>query len=361
MKKRLIELDFIRGVAILAVMAYHYIDKPSVPSSARWITVVSGSGWAGVDLFFVLSGYLVAGLLFSEYERTDNIRFGRFLARRALKIWPSYYFYLLFQVIVRRHPISTFLVQNLSNLQNYLGTSLEHTWSLAVEEHFYVFLVIMLLIWRVDRLPSIWIFKVCLTACLAILILRVTLVLMGHTTGIVAYTHTRLDSMLFGVILAWISFFNQPFFQKLLKAKYTLLTVTALACVFALIVPKPSPAMLTIGFTVLYLGAGAFILLVSGHAGRVKGWIPFKVVAWLGFYSYTIYLWHLSVREPIRNILGRLRMGSVYWWLGPILDSVAAVAIAVIASRALEWPILKMRDKLMPEKQIRAVAPELAG
>ena len=183
MKRRLIELDFVRGVGILAVMAYHYIDPDKLPISARWITVISGSGWAGVDLFFVLSGYLVAGLLFSEFQRTDNVRFGRFLFRRALKIWPSYYLYLLFQIIARRHPVSSFLVQNVSNLQNYLGTSLEHTWSLAVEEHFYIVLAVLFSLWMSGRMSRPWLVRVCCLLCGAILLLRIGLFSPGIGRG----------------------------------------------------------------------------------------------------------------------------------------------------------------------------------
>jgi peptidoglycan/LPS O-acetylase OafA/YrhL len=360
LRRRLIELDFIRGIAILAVMAYHYVEAPELPAGLRWIAVPTGAGWAGVDLFFVLSGYLVGGLLFSEYTKTNDIRFGRFLFRRALKIWPSYYFYLLFQVIVRRHPLSTFLVQNLSNLQNYLGSSLEHTWSLAVEEHFYLVLAAIFIIWRRYRLATEWILATCCTLCVAILALRICLVLLGHRAGIVAYTHTRLDSMLFGVILAWISFFNQPLFQRLLRSKYTLTACAAIAVVFALSIPKSSPIMLTVGFTVLYLGAAALILLASAQSSTIEASRPARAIAWIGLYSYTIYLWHLSVREPIHKAVLRVHLATVSWWLSPILETGAAIVIAMIASRLVEWPMLKIRDRLMPERQIAAVAAEVA-
>jgi peptidoglycan/LPS O-acetylase OafA/YrhL len=357
MKKRLIELDFVRGVGILAVMAYHYAGTTaaSVPA-ARPVAFLGSSGWAGVDLFFVLSGYLVAGLLFSEYKKTNDVRFGRFLFRRALKIWPSYYFYLLVQVIVRRHPISSFLVQNLSNLQNYLGTSLEHTWSLAVEEHFYIILAILFAAWKSERISKIWFFRICVLLCVAILFVRVALVLSGHPAGIAAYTHTRLDSMLFGVLLAWISFFDRPLFDRFLNAKYALAIFAFGAAVFAVLIPKNSPVMLSVGFTILYLGSGAFILLVLGHSGKVKQWRIFRFVAWIGLYSYSIYLWHLSVREPVQKLLSRAHLGGVSWWLAPITESIAAVLISVVISRMVEWPILKMRDRIMPEKQVQAVA-----
>ena len=165
--------------------------------------------------------------------------------------------------------------------------------------------------------------------------------------------------MLFGVILAWVSFFNPSLFARLVKSKWMLLACIVPASLFALLIPKSSPLMLSIGFTILYLGAAAFILLVSGSVETVKEWLPFKAVAWIGLYSYTIYLWHLSVRDPIQRVFSRGRLGIIGWWMVPIVESIAAIVIAVIASRAVEWPVLRLRERLMPEKEIQAVAVDV--
>src|SRR5262245_19628234 len=93
---RLRELDILRGVAILLVLGRHVIDIPDTvpPLVRRLFFVWRQIGWIGVDLFFVLSGFLVSGLLFGEYRLTGRIRLGRFLIRRGLKIYPSFYFFL---------------------------------------------------------------------------------------------------------------------------------------------------------------------------------------------------------------------------------------------------------------------------
>jgi peptidoglycan/LPS O-acetylase OafA/YrhL len=105
-------------------------------------------GWTGVDLFFVLSGFLVSGLLFREYATTGAIRPGRFLIRRGLKIYPA--FYVLFVVtLVVRHELAIptgvwATIGEAAFLQNYHYGLWGHTWSLAVEEHFYILLVVAL-------------------------------------------------------------------------------------------------------------------------------------------------------------------------------------------------------------------------
>ncbi|MGC1383685.1 MAG: acyltransferase, partial [Candidatus Acidiferrales bacterium] len=89
---RMRELDFLRGIAILMVMAYHFEQAPADHPILRAIqTPGKMLGQTGVDVFFVLSGFLVGGLLLKEYKITGKLRTKRFLLRRGLKIWPAYY------------------------------------------------------------------------------------------------------------------------------------------------------------------------------------------------------------------------------------------------------------------------------
>src|SRR5437868_5735245 len=97
--KRNLELDFVRGIAILLVIGFHAITVPAHPFFQSLDFVMKRIGWSGVDLFFVLSGFLVGGLLLKEYKDTGGINARRFIIRRGFKIWPAYYFYILFQVV----------------------------------------------------------------------------------------------------------------------------------------------------------------------------------------------------------------------------------------------------------------------
>ena len=128
------QLDLLRGIAVIAVIAYHY-------PAFRWFD----AGWAGVGLFFVLSGFLISGLLFADYKRNGKISIGRFLIRRGFKIYPPFYVFLLvtvpFLIFIfgpRRWPSRLFF--ECFFLQDYLPHLWPHTWSLAVEEQFYLLL-----------------------------------------------------------------------------------------------------------------------------------------------------------------------------------------------------------------------------
>ena len=137
------------------------------------------SGWVGVDLFFVLSGFLIGGLLFREYRKYGALSFPRFFVRRGLKIYPPFIALVVATIVVRictaepmrwRDVLGEFLF-----LQNYLGKMWIHTWSLAVEEHFYLLLplVLFILIRRnprsrdpFARLPRLFLVLACGELCL---------------------------------------------------------------------------------------------------------------------------------------------------------------------------------------------------
>src|SRR5215469_2047732 len=117
---RLKELDILRGVAVLLVLACH----------CRASEFLLRSGW--VDLFFVLSGFLVSGLLFVEHQRTGRIRIWRFFARRGFKIYPAFYFFigltLLFNALHSKPPEISSLIRELVFIQNYGPAIWPHTW-----------------------------------------------------------------------------------------------------------------------------------------------------------------------------------------------------------------------------------------
>src|SRR6185369_5257906 len=131
-RKRIFDLDVLRGIAVLLVMGVH------VPAYPIWSTF---GGW-GVDLFFVLSGFLISNLLFTEYRNSGGILLKRFFFRRALKLYPSFYFLLILTIIycvILHLPFTARqVIGEVTLTQNYVSSMWGHTWSLAVEEHFYI-------------------------------------------------------------------------------------------------------------------------------------------------------------------------------------------------------------------------------
>jgi peptidoglycan/LPS O-acetylase OafA/YrhL len=140
-------LDVLRGVAVVTVLVVH-TPWPVRPGEGVWGRLLA-LGTYGVDLFFfVLSGFLISGLLFAEYAKSGSIRFGRYWLRRGFKIWPSYFatyglaFTLAYASRVQAgEPTLGLLMRSLPNfvfVQNYLSTDSRWfaSWSLAVEEQF---------------------------------------------------------------------------------------------------------------------------------------------------------------------------------------------------------------------------------
>lgn len=198
-QRREIELDFIRGIAILLVLTFHAHSK-SIAPLLDW-TGIPSFGWAGVDVFFVLSGFLVGGLLVKEWQLKGRIDSGRFLIRRALKIWPAYYFFLLLN-LVSGHRTFRQLAANFLNVQNYFRSStwIAHTWSLAVEEHFYLLLLLCMAVaaWRKASLRHLLVGMG--VVGVGVTILRIVLYLQGF--NVYYATHTRIDGLIWGVMLA---------------------------------------------------------------------------------------------------------------------------------------------------------------
>src|SRR5437870_3427941 len=153
-RQRLRSLDALRAIAVLLVLGHHMAPpNPDVAFPVRAIAVVwQRAGWAGVDLFFVLSGFLVSGLLFAEWQHHGRMLALRFLVRRAFKIYPPFYLLLATTglLVWRAGNVSSdyvrALVAEAAYVQNYREGVWNHTWSLAIEEHFYLLLPLSLLL-----------------------------------------------------------------------------------------------------------------------------------------------------------------------------------------------------------------------
>lgn len=345
--RRVPQLDFIRGLAILLVLEFHFVTVPvQNPLARAFEFIFKRAGWMGVDLFFVLSGFLVGGLLIQELFKTGSIRIRRFLVRRMFKIWPAYYAYILFQLCLRRHPINSFAWQNILNIQNYAGTTLNHTWSLAVEEHFYLVLPLVLLgIYRNKKVRP-WMPHILGFICLFVLAGRVWAVYGLHALDPQWKTHARLDSLLFGVILSYVLYNHRTQFEKMLSYRWLLLLIF-LGGILSALYEGHSKIMWGFGYTSNYIFLGALLLLVYGYRGRLTNSWLYRAVAWVGVYSYSIYLWHLSVREPLARMTSHLPV-PIRWGSLVVSQYAAAIVLGMLLTKAIEFPMLRLRDRLIP-------------
>ncbi len=345
-KPRRIELDFVRGIAILMVMIAHFWKAPTgniiidgfSEQMGRW-------GGKGVELFFVLSGFLVGGLLVKEYKDTGKVNASRFVVRRIFKIWPAFYFLLLFHAVTRRHPIHTFLFQNLFHLQNYLGTSIKQTWTLSIEEHFYIFLAISLGILTARHLSARALTIFCSAVCVISIGLRLATLHWGTMHEAMAWTQNRLDSLMFGVILAILYHVMPQVYRRITRKAWPLMLLSAAGLAWLVLVPSETILMYSVGFSFISIAFGALLLLTLEYSKRIRDWIPYRVVAWFGVYSYGLYLWHSVVRDGVRSMVEHLPH-ALWWPVGLPLQIGSAAVIAVIATRIIEWPFLRWREHI---------------
>ena len=348
---RRLDLDVVRGLAIVLALGWHFSGTPTGNAVIDTLTWPGRTfGWAGVDLFFVLSGFLRGRLVLNEQARTGRFDGRRFTARRLLKLWPVLYVFLAVHALFGPEPVGSYLWQNAVHLQNYAGTSLAHLWSLAVEEHFYLALAVLFpLFARRKGSP-----RALAAILVGVLVAALALRIWGYTQGVSDVrlqwrTHFRVDSLTFGVLLALVSVHWPELFERVQQRRRLLTGVLAVGVLHLVVFGKSGPIGTTIGFTVAYLTAAALLLLVfrARWVPRAR-WIA-EPMAMLGRYSYGIYIWHLFAAYVALDLLPGFEPESTGAWALAIKYSVA-IAVGVLATVAVEKPALRLRDRLLPAK-----------
>jgi peptidoglycan/LPS O-acetylase OafA/YrhL len=353
---RSIELDFIRGIAIIAVMGTHFHSFPTGSAVVAAIEYpLKSFGFEGVNLFFTLSGFLVGGLLLKQYAQEGRIDATRFIVRRMFKIWPAYYVLILFHVLAGRHPLDSFLVQNLTHTQNYFGSSIAQTWSLAVEEHFYLFLPLLLIVLARFRTRVDTLLMVLGSVCVAVLIARCIAVHHGLLDETAFYTQYRIDSLLFGVMLAALYWMKPAAYRAIAGRKGLLLAIVAGLALWLVFGTRNVPLDRSIGYTIQAIGFCAFIVLTVEYSKSIRDTKLYRLVGWIGVYSYGIYLWHSLALAPADMLIRKataLHLPAIPAWAAIMAAQfVIAIVLGYVMTRAVEFPFLKIRNALFPDKR----------
>jgi peptidoglycan/LPS O-acetylase OafA/YrhL len=353
---RRLDLDVVRGLAIVLALGWHFSGDPTgnvVVDVLTWPGRMFG--WAGVDLFFVLSGFLLGRLVLTEQARTGRFNGRRFTARRLLKLWPVLYVFLAVHALAGPESLTSYLWQNALHVQNYAGTSLSHLWSLAVEEHYYLALAILFPLFARRRGSP----RTLATILVGILVAALALRIWGATLGVSDVrlqwrTHFRVDSITAGLLLALVSVHWSERFEQLRRHRRLLVGVLVAGIAHLLVVGKQGPLGTTIGFTVAYLTAAALLLLVYRAAWVPRARLISVPMAMLGRYSYGIYIWHIFAASVALELLpGPAPTGA----LAQIVEYAAAIAVGVLATLAVEKPVLRLRDRLLPATDVAAADP----
>lgn len=367
---RLKSLDALRGLAVLMVLIAHlpFEVEPS-GIAARLL----GLGSFGVDLFFVISGFLISGLLFAEMAKTRGLHVGRFWMRRGLKIWPAYFVAygtaLLLQCVlylrvgdyvsVRQQLLQA--VPNMFFVQNYIWIDSRWfaSWSLAIEEHFYLVLPLVFLALSSAKRVKVGIPVFCTLIFVAALLLRVRA--SGSISPDLLYlqTHFRVDGLCLGVLLCYLWTFKKHVFLSLFSHS-ALIAFFPLALVFPFVFPWGQGVTETIGLTVISLGCGCVVALAVARPAVAQAWPAasrwaVSLLSVVGTYSYTIYL-SQAVALPI----GRAhRVGMFSGAHAAVFVTLSLVGGAIL-SHSIERPALRLRERWFPRPVVAvAVSAEL--
>ena len=358
---RLLGLDVLRFIAITLVIFHHLLLNNQDTFSYSFLNTALRGGWTGVDLFFVLSGFLVSGLLFTEFKAQGKVRLGRFLLRRAWRIYPPFWVMIFFSVLLYdfhfwdRFYLHGFLGE-MTFLQNYIGGLWGPTWSLAVEEHFYLLLtLIFFLLLNLNKNSQTlfrttpWIFLCVAVICLAARYVYANKHGISGAIDLIHKSHFRVDSLMFGVLLSywWHMKATERHKQWLTRNGGKMVVGGAMCFLPAFVWNAPSILFIPVfGVILFYIGGGAMVLgAISRSTFTGRFW---TLLANLGRHSYSVYLWNGIVYEVFVTAI-RTQAG-VRWsnYLEFITVFTLSWLVGILAAKTFETPFLKLRERYVP-------------
>jgi peptidoglycan/LPS O-acetylase OafA/YrhL len=323
-RSRIPSLDGLRAASLACVLLAHLSGTRHF---FRW-GILEIYGNFGVRVFFVISGYLITMLLLKEHERTGRISLKDFYVRRAYRILPAAYAFMLLAIVAEWDTLSwTNLLAALAYLSNYYHAgswTLGHLWSLSVEEQFYLLWPALLAVFFRKRL---WLVAVLLVSAPPLRVLFWTL--WGHR-GLEHSFPVVMDALAAGCALAMI----EPQLRQRdawLRSRWFLL-IPALAALLPLLQIHHNRTYQVAGLTAVHVGIALFIARAVRMQSRALNWGP---VVWLGTLSYSFYLW----QQPFLN------RGSNTWWTAFPQNLVLAMACAVASYYGVEKPFLELRER----------------
>ncbi len=352
-------LDGLRGLAILLVMLHSFDVIAAQGGLGHQLDLALDAGWIGVQLFFVLSGFLITGILLDTRDRAGYFR--GFFARRVLRIFPLYYAVLLVAFVVIPAVTSVpaghgdhqvWLWCYLSNFAQPLGhgePSLPHFWSLAVEEQFY--LVWPLVVYLAGRRGVIAVALAMVVAAIA-----ARFAIRAHWGPEAAYTFTpcRMDALAVGALLAALVRGERTEAAIARWPAGTLVIAGTIVVAAGLAIgrlQRLGEAMQTIGYTPIALG---FAIVVAGaiapgtRTARILAFAPLRRV---GTYSYGMYVLHAPLHVYVGvPLLARVthEPGVAAALLYTAAASIVTFAAAAVSYHLFERRFLALKDRLAP-------------
>lgn len=356
-------LDHLRALAILLVFFYHY--QIITHGEPEWLPDAAKFGWTGVDLFFVLSGFLISSQLFSQVANAQKISFKEFFLKRFFRIIPAYWVVLVIYFCIpffrekeALPPLWKFLTftQNLGlNLRGF-GT-FSHAWSLCVEEHFYFFLPIILIILQSLKIirKSYWII--------------IALFLVGFICRVYSYDHlyfplieekgswvywykyiyyptyNRLDGLLVGISIAAMYQFLPNIWSRIAKYGnlFFIISLVILTGAYFLCEEEHSYGASIFGFPLVALGYGCMVISAISPTCFLYKWNS-KATTFIATISYAIYLTHKGIIHMTNELLADANMDKNIILLISVVTSICG---AIILHLLVEMPFMRLRHKII--------------
>jgi peptidoglycan/LPS O-acetylase OafA/YrhL len=367
LQHKLFGLDHLRAIAILLVFVFHYgIIFPS----PEWVSTIGKFGWTGVDLFFVLSGYLISSQLFLKISQGKKISFPEFFTKRFFRIIPAYLvvvaiYFLLPSFREREAPAPLWkylsFTQNIGLDISKQGT-FSHAWSLCIEEQFYLLLplILMTLVYCKAIKKGYWLLLFLFIAGLATrLYCWQTLVVpfidddnfrMHWYKWLYYPTFSRLDGLLTGVSIAALLQFRPKFKAWILQSGNLVLLAGLLIFAIAYFVcgDEQSFGASVFGFTLVDLAYG-FVVLGAICNSSILYKFKSKITTTIANLSYALYLTHKIAIHLTQEYFSKLNIekdSSLMFFI----CIVTSLLVALLMNKLVEKPFLKLREKILQPK-----------
>jgi len=364
------ELDSLRGLAILGVLLYHGLywarDLSLYSPWQSRIFRLMAPGQFGVNLFFVLSGFLITGILLDSRTREDYFR--RFYFRRALRILPAYYLTLLLLVLFKLTSLGFLLVSLAysSNMAPLFGLAISYPvlWSLAVEEHFY--LVWPAIVRRISTRILLWLLAalLVLSPVSRFFYLQTVLRVPGVRPGFGSFTWNHLDGLALGAIVAILV--RRPGWSRRRMLQFSILLIVSAVALAALgypfgILTRTTPIGVALQYVPWNLSFAALLgLFLWIGTSRWKAIVAPSPLMFFGKISYGLYLYHhlltfqgfqwFALRSNFNERLNLSLWEQV--WARMLLAGTASILMAFLSRRYFEEPFLRLKNRL-PQREAK--------
>ncbi len=347
-------LDGLRGMAILIVVIYHNFGFIQ-----RYIFF----GWVSVDLFFVLSGYLITDILLKTVHKKNYLK--NFYARRVLRIFPLYYLSLILFLIVLPRVQSvldlSYYVKHQAYIWTYLQnwlyvfkdpspqTGLNHLWSLAVEEQFYILWPFVILILKKPK--RLIFFMILLLLCVIGLRLWAWMQQVSQLSYFNLYTFTRIDGICLGCITALVRHINPGLFKKITPYVVSLFALLNFGFYFLdRLHPSQFPYLALIGYTTFALLLALLVNEAVMGASKIVSFIfNISFLRFLGKISYGFYIFHwplyLMLSPWLYTIVNRYINGQGADLVVSTICSAAGLTAGWLSFHLFEKYFLRMKEK----------------